>query len=201
MYCHNFHLVLSTQTSLLHDHLCHVYGSSLTWWTCVPILFPFFTGSCFMLWGMCASIQLSLVGLFLMSSRHLRDMSWLGVLLIILLFSEFFILFGKYFVLSVYYDETIHTWRLWWLTSSVVCGILFKDIDSCSDIWTPSMNSAGRPHFHVPCPACILFWLSRSGTATLFVNVFTLFTIVNIAAEEPSVGQRWTQESWGPSLW
>jgi hypothetical protein len=30
--------------------------------------------------------------------------------------------------------------------------------------------------------------LSRSGTATLFVNVFTLFTIVNIAAEEPSVG-------------
>jgi len=30
-------------------------------------------------------------------------------LLIILLFSDFFILFEKYFVLSVYYDETIHT--------------------------------------------------------------------------------------------
>jgi len=49
------------------------------------------------------------------------------------------------------------------------------------------MNSAGRPHSHVPCPACVLFRLSRSDTATLFVNVFTLFTIVNIAAEEPSV--------------
>jgi len=97
-------------------------------------------------------------------------------------------LFWKYHVLSMYYDETIHNWRLWWLPSSVVCGILFKDINSCSVIWSPSMNSAGRPHFHVPCTACVLFWLSRSGTATLFVNVFTLFTIVNIAAEEPSVG-------------
>jgi len=76
---------------------------------------------------------------------------------------------------------------LWWLPSSVVCGILFKDINSCSVIWSPSMNSAGRPHFHVPCPACVLFWLSRSGMSTLFVNVCTLFTIVNIAAEEPSV--------------
>jgi len=136
---------------------------------------------------MCASIQLSLVGLLVTSSRHLCDMSWLGVLLIILLFSEFFILFGKYFVLSVYYNETIHTRRLRWLPSSVVCGILFKDINSCSVIWSPSMNSAGRPHFHVPCSGCNLFWLSRSGTATLFVNVFTLFTIVNIAAEESSV--------------
>jgi len=49
------------------------------------------------------------------------------------------------------------------------------------------MNSAGRPHFHVPCPACVPFWLSRSATGTLFVNVFTIFTIVSIAAEEPSV--------------
>ena len=138
---------------------------------------------------MCASIQLSLVGLLFMSSRHLCDMSWLGVLLIILLFSENFILIGKYYLLSMYYDETIHNWRLWWLPSSVVCGILFKDINSCSDIWSPSMNSAGRPHLNVPCPACVLFWLSRSDTATLFVNVFTLFTIVNIAAEEPSVEQ------------
>jgi len=108
-------------------------------------------------------------------------------LLIILLLSEIFILIGKYHVLSMYYDETIHNWRLWWLPSSVVCGILFKNINSCSVIWSPSINSAGRPHFHVPCPACVLFWLSRSGTATLFVNVFTLFTIVNIAAVEPSV--------------
>ena len=117
---------------------------------------------------------------------YLCDMSWSGVLLIILLFSEILILIGKYHVLSMYYDETIHNWRLWWLPSSMVCGILFKDINSCSVIWSPSMNSAGRPHFHVPCPACVLFWLSRSGTAALFVNVFTLFTIVNIAAEEPS---------------
>ena len=76
-------------------------------------------------------------------------------------FFNFFIWFGKYFVLSVYYDETIRTWRLWWLPSSVVCGILFNDINSCSVIWSPSMNSAGRPHFHVPCSGCNLFWLSR----------------------------------------
>jgi len=119
-----------TQTSLLFDHLCHIYGSSLTLWTCVPILFPFFTRSCSTLLVMCACIQLSLVGLLLMSSRHFCDMSW--YLLIILLFSELFIWFGKYFVLFVYYDETIHAWRLWWLPSSVVCGILFKDINSCS---------------------------------------------------------------------
>jgi len=89
-----------------------------------------------------------------------------------------FIVIGKYPVLSMYYDETIHKWRLWWLPS-VVCGILFKDINSCSIIWCLSMNSAGKPHFHVPCPSCCLFWLSRRGTATLFVNVFTLFAIIN----------------------
>jgi len=138
--------------------------------------------------GMCASIQMSLVGLLVMSSLHLCVMSWSGILLIILLFSEIFILIGKYHVLSMYYDETIHNWPLWWLPSSVVCGILFKDINSCSVIWSPSRNSAGRRHFHVPCPACVLFWLSRSSTVMIFVNDFTLFTIVNIAAEEPSVG-------------
>ena len=116
-------------------------------------------------------------------------MSWLGVLLIILFFPNFFIWFGKYFVQSVYYNETIHTWRLWWLPSSVVCGVLFKDINSCSVIWSPSMNSVGRPHFHVPRPGCDLFWLSRSDTTTLFVNVFTQFTIVNIATIDPSVEQ------------
>ena len=93
----------------------------------------------------------------------------------------------KYHVLSRYYIETIHNWRLWWLPSSVVCGILFKNINSCSVMWSSSMNPAGTPHFHVPCPACVLFWLSRSATATLFVNVFTLFAIVSIATEEPSV--------------
>jgi len=176
-----------TETSFLLDHLCHVHGSSLIWWPCLPISFLFFTGTCSMFLGMCASIQLSFVGLLVMSSRHLCDMSWSGVLLIIILFSEIIILIGKYHVLSMYYDETNHKWRLWWLPSSLVCGILFKDINSWSVIWSPSMNSAGRPHFRVPCPACVLFWLSRSGTATLFVNVFTLFTIVNIAAEGLSV--------------
>ena len=106
----------------------------------------------------------------------------------IVLFSHIFILIEKYHVLSMYYDETIHNWLLWWLLSSVVCGILFKDINSCSVIWSPSMISAIRPHFHVPCPACVLFWLSRSGMATLFINVFTLFTTVNIAVVESSVG-------------
>jgi len=136
---------------------------------------------------MCTFIQVSLVWLLVMSSRHLCDMSWSGVLLICFLFSENFILIGKYHVLSRYYDETIHNWRLWWLPSNVVCGIVFKDINSCSVIWFPSLNSAGRPHFHVPCPACVLSWLSRGATATLFVNVFTLFTIVSIAVEEASV--------------
>ena len=161
------------------------------WRPCLPISFLFFTGTCSTFLGMCASIQLSLFGLLVMSSRHLCDISWSGVLLMILLFWEILILIliGKYHVLFMYYDETIHNWRLRWLPSSVVCGIFFKDINSCSVIWSPSMNSAGRPHFHVPCPACVLFWLSRSGTATLFVNVFTQFTIVNIAAEEPSVEQ------------
>ena len=70
-----------------------------------------------------------------------------------------------------------------WLPSSVVCCILFKDINSCSGIWSPSMSSAGRQHFHVPCPASVLFWLLRSATAMLFVKFFTLFTIVSIAAE------------------
>jgi len=176
------------QTSLLLDHLCHVYGSSLTWWTCVPILFPLFTGSCLRCLGCVLIFSCLSLGYFLCRRVtfvicHDWKSCWL-----FFCFQNFF-LFGKYFVLSVYYDETIHTWRLWWLPSSVVCGILFKDINSCSVIWSPSMNSASRPHFHVPCPACVLFWLSRSDTATLFVNVFTVLTIVNIDAEQPSVEQ------------
>ena len=59
-----------TETSFSLDHLCHVHGSSLTWWPCLPISFLFFTGTCSTLLGMCASIQMSLVGLLVMSSRH-----------------------------------------------------------------------------------------------------------------------------------
>ena len=185
MYCHVIHVVLSDEDFFFAWLICHVHGSSLLWWPCLPISFFFFTGTCSTFLGMCASSQLSL--LLVMSSCHLCDMSWSGVSLIIFLFSAIFILIGKYQILSRYYDVTIHNWQLWWLPSSVVCGILFNDINSCSVIWSLSMNSAGRPHFHVPCPACDLFWLSSSATGTLFVNVFTLFTIVSIAAEEPSV--------------
>ena len=185
MYCHNFHLVLSTQTSLLLDHLCHVCGSSLTWWTCVTIWFSFFTGSCFTLLGMCGSIQLSLVGLFLMSSRHLCDMSWLGVLLIILFFQNFWFclehaLYCLCIIMRLFTLDSCGDYRLVW------CVAFFSKT-------TNLVVSFGLHQWiqlvDVPCPACVLFWLSRSDTATLFVNVFTLFTIVNIAAEEPSVEQ------------
>jgi len=148
-------------------------GSSHTWWTCPLILFPFFTGSSSTLLGMWACIQLSLVGLLVLSSRHRCDMSWLGVLLIILFFSIFFIWFGKYFVQSVYYDETIHTWRLWWLSSSVVRGILFKDINSCSVIWSPSMNSAGRSHFLLKWP-----WRNTCIASVFFCRVRLLWRAV-----------------------
>ena len=128
MYCHNFHLVLSDA-----DFPVARLSTSCLWvishmMNMCPNLISLLHRILFYVLGMCASIQLSLVGLFLILSRHLGDMSWLGVLLMIILFSEFLILIGKYCVLSVYYDETIHTWRLWWLPSSVVCGILFKDI-------------------------------------------------------------------------
>ena len=144
-------------------------GSSHTWWTCAPILFHFFTGSCSTLFGMCACIQLSLFGLLVMSSRHLCDMSWLRFLLIIPFFSNFF-----YLVWKILCTVCVLWWDYSHLTVEVItvkCGVwhLFKDINSCSVIWSSSMNSAGRPHFHVPCPVCVLFWLSRSDTATLFV--------------------------------
>ena len=91
MYCHNFHLVLSDADFSFVISVMSI-GSSHTWWTCAPILFPFFTGSSSTLIGMWACIQLSLVGLLVLSSRHLCDMSWLGVLWLILFFSIF--LFG-----------------------------------------------------------------------------------------------------------
>ena len=187
MYCHNFHVVLSDGDFFFARSFMSCAWVISHMITMSPNLISVFHRDLFYVLRICASIQMSLVGLLVMLLRHPCDMSWSGVLLIILLFSEIFILIEKYHVLSMYYDLTIHNWQLWWLLSSVVCGILFKDINSCSVIWSPSMNSAGRPHFHLPCPACVLFWLSRSGLETFFVNVFTLFTIVNIAAEEPSV--------------
>ena len=128
MYCHVIHVVLSDEDFFFAWLICHVHGSSLLWWPCLPISFFFFTGTCSTFLGMCASSQLSL--LLVMSSCHLCDMSWSGVSLIIFLFSAIFILIGKYQILSRYYDVTIHNWQLWWLPSSLVCGILFKDINS-----------------------------------------------------------------------
>jgi len=69
----------------------------------------------------------------------------------------------------------------------VWCGILFKAMNSCTNICSTSMILAGRPHFQVPWSAFVLRWMSRRATVTLFVNVFTLINIVSIAAEEPSV--------------
>ena len=51
MYCHNFHVVLSDGDFFSLDYLCHVHGSSLTWWPCLPIPFLFFTGTCSSIWG------------------------------------------------------------------------------------------------------------------------------------------------------
>jgi len=187
MYCHNFHVVLSDGDFFFarSSMSCPWVISHMMTMSPNPI-FLFHRDLFYVFEDVCLYSAVSRwVSCYV--ARHLCDMSWSGVLVMIFLFSQIFIFIGKYHVLSMYYDETIHTWRLWWLSSSVVCGILFKDINSCSIIWSPSMNWAGRPHFHVPRPACVLFWLSRRGTATLFVNFFTLFTIVNIAAEEPSV--------------
>jgi len=96
MYCHYFHVVLSDGDFFFARMIFHVHVSSLTWWPCLPISFLFFIGTCSTFLGMCACIQLSLVGLLVMSSRHLCDMSWLEVLLIILLYSEILILIRKY---------------------------------------------------------------------------------------------------------
>ena len=108
MYCHNFHVVLSDGDFFFarSSMSCPWVISHMMTMSPNPVLF--FTGTCSTYLGMCACIQLSLVGFLLMSSRHLCDMSWLGVLVMILLFSHIFILIGKYHVLSMYYDETIH---------------------------------------------------------------------------------------------
>ena len=75
MHCHNL-----TESSFSLDHLCRVHGSSFTWWPCLLIPFLFFAGTCSTFLGMCACIQLSLVGFLFISSRHLCDMSWSGIL-------------------------------------------------------------------------------------------------------------------------
>jgi len=54
-----------------------------------PNLISLFRRILYTLLGMCACIQLSLVGLLVMSLRHLCDMSWLGFWLIFLFFSFF----------------------------------------------------------------------------------------------------------------
>jgi len=123
MYCHNFHVVLSDGDFFFARLICDIHGSSLTWWPCLPISFLFFTGTCSTFLGMRASIHLSLVGLLVMSSRHLCDISWSGVLLIILMFSEIFILIGKYRP----YTSTVSSATAWPLSCVVHC--------SCNNLW------------------------------------------------------------------
>jgi len=53
---------------------------------------------------------------------------------------------------------------LWWRLSSVLWGILFKAMNSCTDIYSLSINFAGRLHRHVPWPADVPFTLSRLDT-------------------------------------
>jgi len=185
MYCHNFLCSIVWRRLLfrLTDISCPWVISHMM--TMSPNLISLFAVTCFTFLGMCASIQLSLVGLLVMSSRHLCDMSWSGVLLISFFFAEIWMDNTMYCLGIMMGLFTIDGCRDY---CQVWCVAFFsKEINSCGVIWSPSMNSAGRPHLHVPCPACVLFWLSRSATATLFVNVLTLFTIVSIAAEEPSV--------------
>jgi len=149
MYCHNFHLVLSDADFSFVDHLCHVYRVISHMMNMCPNLISLFHRIFFYVdrdVGLYSAVS-RWVTCFVVASPLWHVV--IGSLVAYSFFFNFFIWFGKYFVQSVYYDETIHTWRLWWLPSSVVCDILFKDINSCSVIWSPSMNSAGRPHLKV----------------------------------------------------
>ena len=123
MYCHNFHVVLSDG-----DFFFARSSMSCPWvishmMTMSPNPISLFHRDLFYVFGdVCLYSAVSRwVSCYV--ARHLCDMSWSGVLVMILLFSHIFILIGKYHVLSMYYDETIHNWRLWWLPSSAVCGI------------------------------------------------------------------------------
>jgi len=140
MYCHNFHVVLSDG-----DFFFARSSMSCPWvishmMTMSPNPSSLFHRDLFYVFGdVCLYSAVSRW----VSSYVVASSLWhvvIGSLVMILLFSHIFILIGKYHVLSMYYDETIHKWRLWWLPSSVVCGILFKDINSCSIIWSLSTN-------------------------------------------------------------
>jgi len=78
---------------------------------------------------------------------------------------------------------------LWWRPSSVLWGIqvIFKAINTCTDIYSLSTNFAGRPHRHVPWPADIQFTILGLEIGTLCVVVFTSMTTVSIADEDPRV--------------
>ena len=164
MYCHNslcfqitwWALTLYKSTilcivTILHVVLFHgyffyarlifpIHKSSLTWLPCLPSSFLCVTVTCSTSLGMCAFLQLSLVGLFVISSFHRCETTWSGVLSI-MFFSQKN-LFPSYNTIYMYHDETIHHIQLLWSTSRVVCGIFFKTINSCSDIWSTLMNSS-----------------------------------------------------------
>ena len=146
MYCHNLHLVLSDADFSFVDHLCHVCRVISHMMNMYPNLISLFHRFFFYVVGD--------VGLYSAVSRWVTcfvvaSPLWhvvIGSLVDYSFFSNFFYLVWKILctVCVLWWD-----WRLWWLPSSVVCGILFKDINSCSVIWSPSMNSAGRPHLKV----------------------------------------------------
>jgi hypothetical protein len=103
-------------------------------------------------------------------------------------------LFSEKFIPNLLYYLYVLWWE-YWLTVVVItveCGVWHFFQSHQLLRWRLvhiilSMNAAGRPHFHVPWPAFVLCWLSRRATATLFVNLLTLITIVSIASEERSV--------------
>jgi len=138
---------------------------------------------------MCACIQLSLVGLLVMSSRHLCDMSWLGVLVCIYFF--FFLIF------------------LIWFGNTLYCLCIMMrlfTLDGCGDyrqVWCVAFFSKTSIlvvsfglHQWIKLVDLISMYLAqlvvcsdcREGARQRFLSMFSrLFTIVNIAAEEPSV--------------
>ena len=132
---------------------------------------------------MCASIQLALVGLLVMSSHHPFDMSWSGVLLIS------FFPFQK---------------CLFWLDNTMYCLIITMrlfTIDCCGDyrqVWfseTSILVVSFGLHQWIQLVDRISMCLAQLAFCSdcqevprqRFLSTFSLFTIVSIAAEEPSV--------------
>ena len=114
--------------------------------------------------GMCACIQLSLVGLLVMSSRHLCDMSWLGVLLIIIFFSNF--LFGLENNSSyIFFQTTI--WQFENSCSSIfiysrvlwINKLLSWCITSTQVVFSQSWNYLLCLTKHTVCTSTIFEWL------------------------------------------